>query len=431
MQATHAMHAPALTRAFSALASKIHPQLPLTPRESQQLLALLTSSFRAHLDREHPVNTPDKPSAHATPSHPLGAQRTPRHVASSHAASHHIDSILSNPLFAVKPHRRGSEPNAADILRDPMTWFLGQIAVGAATLPKAAMCLGALDKTTAGPSSNLQPGCVVAEWLRTSGLETSKEFLDVCTSKQAYHHGSRFLGTLVSLLLNEGRIDILWRWFIRPNVQRVKETRMDEARVSTFRQQLLSKMVMIQADKSLEQGLAVFIQALRMAQVEGHGSAYAIIRPAGGHLVNCIMSNPQHGIDAEIYQSFLLSCQHWMGKWTPAAESMLWLHHPTGPSALPGLRFIQDAAGAAKFLPAARSSRRRFLVTLSLGVARQLLEEEKYAEAQVAMEFTREHFADIVMSRTQGAASQSESRSKERQEMENLKLLDGLGLALT
>ena len=49
------MHALAARRAFGSLASKIHPQLPLTPRESQQLLNLLTTSFRSHLDREHPT----------------------------------------------------------------------------------------------------------------------------------------------------------------------------------------------------------------------------------------------------------------------------------------------------------------------------------------------------------------------------------------
>ena len=32
-------------RAFSYLASKIHPQLPLSPRESQQLLNLLTTTL--------------------------------------------------------------------------------------------------------------------------------------------------------------------------------------------------------------------------------------------------------------------------------------------------------------------------------------------------------------------------------------------------
>jgi hypothetical protein len=431
MQATHAMQTPAATRAFSALASKIHPQLPLTPRESQQLLNLLTSSFRAHLDREHPVNSPDKSPAHTASSPPPVAQRIPSHVASSHVASRHIDSILSNPLFAVKPHRRGSEPTAADVLRDPMTWFLGQIAVGAATLPKAAMCLDVLAKTTAGASSNLQPGmkpgCIVAEWLRTSGLDTSKEFLDICISKQAYK-GSTFLSTLVSQLLAEGQTDTLWRWFIRPNVQRVKETRLDAARVSTFRQQLLAKIVSVQADKNLGQGLAAFMQAFRMAQVEGHSLAYATLRPVGAHLVNCIMSHPDHGIDSELYQSFLLSFQHWLGSWSPAAESMLWLHHPTAPSALPGLRFIQDPAGAVKFVPGARSSRRQFLVRLSLGVARQLLAEEKYTEAQVAMEFTKEHFADLVMSKTQSAAPQTESQLRERLERDNLKLLDGLAL---
>lgn len=418
-------------RVLSTLASKIHPQLPLTPRESQQLLTLLTSSFRAHLDREHPVNSPEKSPANAASPPPAVAQRTPSHVASSHIASRHIDSILSNPLFAVMPHRRGSEPTAADVLRDPMTWFLGQIAVGAATLPKAAMCLDVLNKTAAGASSNpqpgMEPGCIVAEWLRTSGLDTSKEFLDMCTRKQTCK-GSMFLGTLVSRLLAEGQMDTLWRWFIRPSAQRVKETRLDAAQVSRFRQQLLARMVSVQADKNLGQGLAVFMQAFRMAQVEGLSSAYALLKPIGADFVNRIMSHPDHGIDSELYQSFILSLQHWLGSWSRAAESVLWLHHPTAPSALPGLRFIQDPAGAVKFVPGSGSSRRKFLVRLSLGVARQLVEEEKYAEAQVAMDFTKEHFADLVMSKPQSAALPSESEVRERMERENLKLLDGLAL---
>jgi hypothetical protein len=106
---------------------------------------------------------------------------------------------------------------------------------------------------------------------------------------------------------------------------------------------------------------------------------------------------------------------------------MLWLHHPTERSALPGLRFIQDPTGAVSFVHASRS-RRNFLVQLSLGVARQLLKDEKYAEAQVAMEFSKQHFADIVLPKEPVAAQQAATQWRERKEKENLELLDSLAL---
>ena len=112
-------------RALSTLAKKLHPQLPLTPRESQQLLSLLTTSFRTHLDREHPVEA-QTPNARKAVSN---EDREALHTTSSAAlASQHIDAVLSNPLFAVKPSRRGSEAAVSDILKNPMGWFTNEVA---------------------------------------------------------------------------------------------------------------------------------------------------------------------------------------------------------------------------------------------------------------------------------------------------------------
>ncbi|KAF1841935.1 uncharacterized protein K460DRAFT_291646 [Cucurbitaria berberidis CBS 394.84] len=425
------MQSQASKRLLGTLAAKLHPQLPLSPRESQQLLTLLTTSFRAHLDREHPLALPESSKSKHTQkpadSHALRSPSPPHATSSYASASRHIDSILTNPLFAVKPHRRGSEPAAVDVLRDPMSWFLREIATGAANLPKAAMCLEVLENTAGNPSSGLRggatPASILAEWLRTSGLDSSKQFLELCTSKQGY--GSRFLDRLITLLLAEGEVAVPWRWFIRSNEQRSKETGLDSWKVEAFRRQLLAKMVSIEATTGLDKGLAVFLQAFRMAEVSGHDSAYSILRPAGAHLVNRISSSPDLSIQPALYQPFLQSSRLWLGEWGQAVESMLWLHHPTQPSALPGLRFIQDPTGATKFAQASRS-RRHFLVQLCLGVARQLMEQEKYAEAQIAMQFTKEHFADIVLSKVPAVAQQATPRWKERRERENLELLDRL-----
>jgi len=425
-------------RMLSTLASKLHPQLPLSPRESQQLLSLLTSSFRAHLDREHPLGAPE--SSHKRPiprpslsngqrgSSPSGA------TASSYAsATQHIDSILNNPLFAVKPRRRGSESAVLDVLRDPLTWFVNEIAAGSANLSKAAMCLDVLEKTPNQDPSRLKDrrslAITLADWLKTSGLDTSKQFIDMCIISKS-GHGSRFLDRLLALLLAEGETTAPWRWFIRSNEQRVKETGLDTARVATFRQQLLAKMVSIEASADLTRGLAVFMQAFRIVENAGHESAYSLLRPAGGHLVNHITLSidqaPQP--DAELYQSFLSSSPRWLGGWSRAVEAMLWLHHPSSHSTAPGLSFIEDPAGAIAYVKSSRS-RRNFLVQLCLGVARQLLEQEKFAEAQAVMAFTKEHFADVVLPKPavmEQMQQQAQQPWKVRTERKNLELLDSL-----
>ena len=419
------MQSAASKRVLSTLASKLHPQLPLSPRESQQLLSLLTASFRAHLDREHPVPQ----IRHAQKPTGSNGQRSPSptRVPTSYAsASRHIDSILTNPLFAVKPRGRTSDPAAVHVLRNPVGWFVDQIATGAATLSKAAMCLELLEVAPES-SSRLYNGrsraYVLAEWLRSSGLDKSREFVELHATKQSF--GNKSLERLVTLLFAEGEAAAPWRWFIRSQEQRAKETNLDTKQVAAFRQQLLWKMVFTQGNPSLDKGLAVFMQAFRMAEVEGHESAYTVLRPAGAHLVNRIITTSNHSIEPELYQSFLLSSRRWLGNWSQAVESMLWLHHPTQRSALPALDFIRDPAGAITHVQAS-PSRRRFLVQLCLAVARQLLEVEKYTEAQVAMQFTKEHFADLVLSKNPVPAPQATPQYKKRRERENLELLDQL-----
>lgn len=425
------MQSQASKRVLSTLASKIHPQLPLSPRESQQLLTLLTSSFRAHLDREHPLALPERsqPGHQHTPAGTHGRRSSsPARAASSYASTtRHMDSILTNPLFAVRPHRRGSEPAAVRVLRDPIKWFLHEVATGAATLPKAAMCLEVLGNTSV-ESSPGRPGgkssaSVLAEWLRTSSLDSSKEFLDLCIAKHG--HGSRFLDRLIRLLLAEGETTAVWRWYIRSTEQRAKETGFNSSRVTIFRQQLLAKMVSIEAASDLDRGITAFMQAFRMAENEGHDLAYSVLKPAGAHLVNRITSASNQPVDPELYQSFLLSSRRWLGTWSQAVESILWLYHPTERSALFGLRFIQDPAGAITFVHSTRS-RKHFLVQLCLGVARQLIEQDKYVEAQIAMEFAKEHFADIVLSKAPVVPQPAKPSLQERKERENLQLLDRL-----
>ena len=430
LPATMAVQSAASRRLLSTLSSKLHPQLPLSPRESQQLLTLLTSSFRAHLDREHPLAVSEQPKSRPRKLSHNHGQRSPsptRATSSYASATRHIDSILTNPLFAVEPRRRGSEPAAVDIMRDPMAWFVNEIATGAATLPKAAMCLEMLEQspstTVSGPENGTTPAAIMVQWLRSSGLDTSRQFLELSVSSKG--HRNRFLDQMISLLAVHGETSTSWRWLIRSNEQRQKETGLDAARVAIFRQQLLAKMVSIEAESNLEKGMVTFLQAFRMTESAGLISAYSVLRPAGAHLVNRITSNTTEPIATELYDAFLNSTQEWLGNWSAAINSMLWLHHPANASTLPGLRFLQDPAGAVTFAKSSRS-RRRFLVQLCLELARQSLEQDKHEDAQAAMVFAKEHFADIVLPKAPVVETQVNESYKVRRERENLELLDTL-----
>ncbi|KAL6706556.1 hypothetical protein ACN47E_005312 [Coniothyrium glycines] len=417
-------------RLLSTLSARLHPQLPLSPRESQQLLTLLTTSFRAHLDREH---APSSASEHVTGtprrSSASNARRIfPTHAPTSHAAAtQHIDSILTNPLLAVKPRRRGSESAAVEVLKDPMGWFINEIATGTASLPKAVMCLEILSRTTEKTFLKLpdgkRPAIVIAKWLQDSGLDTSKQFVELCVGHTGRATG--FLNNLVACLLAENERSVQWRWFIRPDHQRAKETGLDAVKIASFRRSLLAKMVAVETKTSLDRGITTFMQAFRMSVTLGHEAGYALLRPAGASIVRHISSGSP--VEPALYQAFLASIERWIGcAWSEAVRTMLWLHHPSRPSALAGLKFLQDPTGAITFVHSSRS-RRHFLVQLCLGVAHQLLEQKKHIEALVAMNFAKEHFPDIVLSEALPVSEKSVTAEwRARREQENLELLNSL-----
>lgn len=416
--------APAARRMLSSLAARIHPQLPLSPRESQQLLHLLTTSFRAHLDREHPLPGPASP---------------PPPAASSHASTtRHLNAILTNPLLAVKPRPRDPTSTTAGMLQDPVAWFVNEIASGTATLSKAALCLQMLPSpipdTPRTRYAGKLPAAVLAEWLRTSQLDTSRGFV---SGLRGY---SAFIPKLVSLFVAEGEMDTLWRWFIRSTEQRVIETGLSAATVGVFRQKLLSNMVSIQAASSLKQGIATFLQACRITETVDRDASRRALKAANGLLVMLITNAKSSGdVDPELYNAFArLTTQ--FGPWQPVVDSMLSLYHPTQPSATTALRYLNDPATAVG-LDSLSQDRRKFIVQLCLGVAHLTMHHERYADAQFAMEFAKQHFADLVLSETQDRPrrdkkeqqqlqqQKADYRTKlEQHEQSNLELLNALAL---
>jgi len=304
------------------------------------------------------------------------------------------------------------------MLQDPVAWFVNEIASGNATLSKAAVCLQALPSPTPdGPQTRYAgklPARVFAEWLQTSRLDTSRQFVD----RQKYSRS--FLARLVSLLVAEGEIATVWRWFIRSTEQRVNETGLSAAMVGLFRKTLLSTMVSVQAATSLNQGISTFLQACRITETVDTDASRGMLKSVNGHLVTLITTaNTSGKLDPELYDEFIqLTTQ--FGRWQSAVESMLWLYHPTQPSTATALRFLDDLATAA-VVDSLSKSRRRFVVQLCLGVARLSMCNERYAEAQFAMEFAEQHFADMLLSKAQDPQRRD---IKERRELREQREVD-------
>jgi ribosomal protein S21 len=428
------MQTAASRRAFSFLASKIHPQLPLSPRESQQLLTLLTTSFRAHLDREHPTTSPETLNRHQSKAPRLQKGRhndSPVRARSSQTSAHqHIDSILTNPLFAAPPKRRNSDPakvNAQSILRDPLGWFLDQVAIGAADLPKAAACLGMLRTLSeSDPEASRvlretrRPASRIAEWLRASGLDRSRQFVDA-------EFGS-LLNPLVVQLLQEGEETLLWRWFTCSPQQRVAETGLEEAKIRTFRTQVLRMMVTAKLNEgSFDEALRIFLRACEMRSVPGYGLDKKIFQSPASSIVNSIISHPESPRSSELYEAFLRSSSNWTN-WH-GIQALLWLHHPTKPSALAGIAYIKDTNGLTAHANITNKKRRKLLVHLCLESARQCLADRNYADAQHALGVARDNFPDFVGPVHRETPDEYHARKEkniERQEEKNLELLDQL-----
>src|SRR5580700_3852386 len=89
---------------------KVNHPLPLTPRQSKQLLDVLKTSFRAQLDREHgPWHREN--NGKVSPSSPQHTSTRPRSQSQprSTPTDRHIHSVLSNPLFNYSSKRASGE----------------------------------------------------------------------------------------------------------------------------------------------------------------------------------------------------------------------------------------------------------------------------------------------------------------------------------
>ena len=188
------------TTLFRSLASRIHPQVILTKKESTQFLNSLTASFRHHLDAEHPHD-------HASASRARTA--TPLTLTEKH-----VVSVLTNPLLTRGPSQVSVGSSEG---RHPIDIFEALVAEGSASPATVTQCLLSFRRSIRNETSQArykaiqryQPGTKVLKWLWANGL----------THSTVFEHDHNLFKAVVYFLVREGRTEAVRDWISTASTQ--------------------------------------------------------------------------------------------------------------------------------------------------------------------------------------------------------------------
>lgn len=384
-----------LFRPLSSLSHfKIHQPLPLNPRESKQLLNLLTTSFRQQLDREHgSLDADNEIKPESTPKNTLTTKRkrTNSQSGSIRPTDHHLHSILSNPLFA-----RGSTKQAAKapgLSRDPLDVFDEACARGLMTLEYARACLVAKKRAiTQSSALSIADGmkdsgasAKVLKWMSDNGMIRAEVFLQ----RRA------FIAILIEYVVAEGSGDIVWMWtkeaFQRNSIKLGRAEKQSERDLAVH---LLHNLVKAQAASSLTLDSAY--QTIAKAQVQLQRldiKPRSFLSHAGcwlSHETCMRISNHLPATDT-IYNLFIEAVPSFT-----ACEDLhlahLYLHHPTKPSASKAIKYLVKIESSTRSQSSTELKSPWRIISIGLDAAKLLLEQHQYVDAKWVMKFLQEKY---------------------------------------
>ena len=338
-------------QAFRGLVDRIHPQIALSPKESERLLKALTTSFRQQLDQVHP-------QPQAVPNVKLGHRQqesTRNALPSSHPppTDGYLASVLTNPLLARvdSTQKTGSMVTASmqENRRHPIKVFEDYVSRGLATMEVAALCLDEFRSSLSGMSTaqaqqqikRMDAGARVLRWLWTSTYQP----MDMLAQSQA------LLANLSYFLVAEGREEALWE--LMPSLDRpiIVNSRGKNNVFADPRALLLRSIVTAHiARGDLESAVASFLQATKMdaSMADGRLTPQTLLRSVGIHLSNKLLdrrsTNPTTATFVTNFEGFVNSCKLWeKAPQEPVSYrvAVLELHHPANPDSADALAYIR------------------------------------------------------------------------------------------
>jgi hypothetical protein len=401
---------------------KIHPPLPLNPRESKQLLNLLTASFRQQLDAEHGefrTSHGIKPSTgHKSPE--TSKQRRRSHSESdSRPTDKHMRSILTNPLFNLTPDEKNPKAD-----RDPMEVFDLAVAKGMMNLHYARACLNAKKRDIIqSPILSVREGLKesgaglkVLKWLISSGTANNNEFLK----------DGPFAYVLMEYLVAEGLQEICWKW--------IKRAFEGIPQYLTIRDPLQHKV----ARRDIVGPLYLLVRA-EASETVSLDAAYLCMSRAVGYMMDCpigrmrdLLSPPGWFLLAQTtelhserpppspsaFESFF-SLVPVLSKDSAYQLAHLSLFHPSEPKVDLALAFLRNLSLSSSV----RHIKDYSYINMSLETAKFLLDRERYEDAEWVMNFLRERYPKQLGIRQRGQLEQAKAEASSLQLLESLSLV--------
>lgn len=401
--------------------SKIHPPLPRTPRESQQLLSMLTSSFRRQLDKQHPpVETvaEELPSSQTTTVN--SKEAAPHDLNSSAASAHaHVKSILEHPLFNVVPSK-DSQPLSGDTTKpvirhvtsrhdgwmaaNPMACLEERIAAGTATAHAIANALNAQMWVIRNT-----PGLSLREGMRKSraGSKAVSWFHSTDpASRNFFFNSANCLHAIMPFLMVENLRHIGKQWLqmlYDCNVSAGEEGRISLAAARWRQRKLLESF--IDADlgfgEGLKSSLEFFFWAVDSAP---KGAKYDLSREdrsplfyAGLNLAHFMVRYGHHdsvrSLPPKTMDRFLCLSHIWSRDphfWS----STLHLYHPSRPTAGPALEFARRLAtqDLERLHPSLQMRRLKTILV----AAQLLLEQNRNGDAAWLLKHAKDRYPTLL-----------------------------------
>ncbi|PMD48749.1 hypothetical protein L207DRAFT_16284 [Hyaloscypha variabilis F] len=405
---------------------KIHQPLPLNPRESQQLLNILTTSFRQHLDREHPpwkTNT----VAVSSPQSSTTSRRRRKSEPAAHPTDQHLHSLLTNPLFSVLPGVKGNKTSA-----ERMEMFDQAVAKGLMDIQYAYICLAGVKRDIIKSSvldirdgmKDCGAGLKVLKWLVSSGMANDNEFLK---------HNA-FGELLMQFLVAEGLQEATWTWIKRalegrPNIDRLEGPARLEARQDTIRPlMLLLKAETMGPVVSLDNAYICLSRAAGYFKSSSIVDMRPFLGPPGLFLAHRTIFNSHEPPSESSFESFL-GLIPVISKDSDYYLAHLNVLHPARPTPDFAMDYLSKHMDSTSELPQGidgiskvRQSRSR--IQFCLDTAKLLLETERFGEAHWVMDLLRTNYPKQL-----GVKEENRQLEQARAEASSLELLERLSLA--
>ena len=371
--------------AWKSLNSKIHPPLPMTARDSQQLLQLLNASFKQQLDRKHPA------ALSITEDH----------------TDHHLQSILTNPLFNTKSRTRDTSTDKGqrigqslgqlhlqDHMKQPMDVFKKRVSEGTANLQTAKLCLGLQNKACMARSAATRreamrtsgAASTILQWLWSSGLEDKGLFLD----------DRLFISLLMPFVVAEGQQSRISRWLQRSHRfggnQLSSISGLDRDRIHGLFAKLVGEEIHI--GDGLESAINLFLRTvadLRSSGLSGKATGGLAIPTAWLLIAEIIRLPKSKGPQPTLLNAFLKTTREITSSARAVLNATLCVYIQERPDPQPVVDLFHNIS--AKAIKYTGASRRAQVVRLGLRAAELLLQDGRQEQAFSIMKHLQTNFA--------------------------------------